>query len=168
MFRSMTLFALLSGLILPMPAASSPGEEHCVVFVIGQMDSGEFITSEPVCFPTLEGASSLTAETVGTSVRVDGVGMTTLATFTLGRHFDGSNGTGSSISIVGGACTGGYWNTSTSWDNRISSSFNGCARLRHYDLPNKGGSFEDTSGVGTTDNLGALDDKAESVSYHSS
>jgi hypothetical protein len=91
-----------------------------------------------------------------------------LSSFTLGIHFDGFNGTGSSISVAGSSCTGGWWNTGTTWANRISSSYNGCARLRHYDLANKGGSYQDTYGAGTTDNLSTMDNRSESVSYHSS
>ena len=95
--------------------------------------------------------------------------MVILSTFTLGRHYDGYNGTGSSISVVGSSCTGGYWNTTSSWDNRISSSYNGCARLRHYAYPNKVVPFDDTQGSGTTDNLNStLNNNAESISYHSS
>lgn len=168
-FRSVVLLALFSALILPVPLPGGIGVEHCVLFVIGQHDTGEFIVSEPVCYRTLQEVDSLAAAgTVAAFGTVDGASKTVLASITLGRHFDGLNGTGSSISIVGGSCTGGYWNTSASWDNRISSSFNGCARLRHFDLPNKGGSFQDTSGAGTTDNLSLLDNKAESISYHSS
>lgn len=168
MFRSVVLLVLSSALVLPVPLPGEIGEEHCVVFVIGQHDTGEFIVSDPVCYRTLQEVDSLASGTGAASGKVDGVSGSALASITLGRHFDGFNGTGSSISIVGGSCTGGYWNTSASWDNRISSSFNGCARLRHFDLPNKGGSFQDTSGAGTTDNLSLLDNKAESISYHPS
>ncbi len=91
-----------------------------------------------------------------------------LSSFALGIHFDGANGSGSSITVTGAACSGGYWNTGSAWANRISSSYNGCGRLAHFDLPNKGGSVENTFGAGTTDNLGALNNQTESVAYHSS
>ena len=38
-----------------------------------------------------------------------------MSTSTLGRHFDGFNGTGSSISVIGANCTGGWWNTGPTW-----------------------------------------------------
>jgi len=98
-----------------------------------------------------------------------GVEGSSLASFTLGIHFDGSNGSGSSISIVGTGCSGGWWNTGGSWANRISSSKNGCYRLTHHDYPNRGGDSEDTVGAGATHNLSSsMNNKTESVSYWSS
>lgn len=90
---------------------------------------------------------------------------TLLSTFTLGTHFEGLNGTGSSISVVGGDCTGGYWNTGLTWANRISSSWNGCYRLRHYDLPNKSGPWVDLVGSGTKNLPSIMNNKTESVAY---
>lgn len=148
-------------------------ETHCVVFVVDQESDGELITTDPECF-----ADPLDAEawvTVGWQLAhgpealFDGMGgVSTLATFTLGRHYDGFNGSGSSIHVVGSSCTGGYWNTPSAWDNRISSSFNGCAHLRHWDGPNMSGSSESTYGGGTTDNLTFMNNRTESVSYYSS
>ncbi len=68
------------------------------------------------------------------------LGEFTLAS-TLGVHFDGTNGTGSSISVSGGGCTGGHWNTGGSWANRISSSWNGCYKLRHHNPPTEHSEF---------------------------
>ena len=130
-------------------------EQHCVITVVGQLASGEFVTAEPVCVASASRASVVDDLTLGTE-----------STVTLGVHYDGLNGSGSSVTVVGSSCTGGYWNTSPTWDNRISSSFNGCARLRHYDLADKGGSWADTTGWGTTDNLpGWMDNRTESVAY---
>jgi hypothetical protein len=154
----------------------SGGDEHCVVHVVDQLASGELVLSEPRCFVSLHDALRYAGEgpverlsPIGGGAGFSGpIAAATLATFTLGIHFDGFNGTGSSITVVGSSCTGGWWNTGATWANRISSSYNGCARLRHYDLPNKGGASQDTFGAGTTDNLSTLNNKAESVSYHSS
>lgn len=150
-----------------------PAETHCVVFVVDQLPDGELIVSEPDCFA--EEATADAWAVVGAEFRLtsqtapsDSGGVTAFSTFTLGKHYDGFNGTGSSITVVGSACTGGYWNTSSSWDNRISSSYNGCGRLRHWDLPYKAGSAQDTYGAGTTDNLSYMNNRTESVSYHSS
>jgi hypothetical protein len=88
-----------------------------------------------------------------------------ISSFTLGTHFDGFNGTGSSISVVGSSCTGGYWNTGASWANRISSSWNGCYRLRHHDGPNKTGTYADTVGSGTHNLPSSMNNRTESVSY---
>lgn len=150
--------------------------EHCVIEVIGQHDSGEFITTEPVCYDTFAEAI---AHATGGEVVLDAAtpgsvvfdpGFTTLSSTSLvGIHYDGYNGTGASISVAGSVCSGGYWNTTPSWDNRISSSWNGCPRLRHYDYANMGGSSGDTVGAGSTRNVPSwINNKAESVQYRSS
>lgn len=155
--------------ISPYPADAGPRGSHCVLVVVDQRPDGEFVFSKPVCFSD-EGSADAWAASGGPSITTaasDAGGVTASSTFTLGKHFDGYSGTGSSITIVGGDCTGGWWNTTSSWDNRISSSYNGCARLTHWDNPNKSGSAESTYGSGTTDNLTYMNNKAESVSYHS-
>jgi hypothetical protein len=92
----------------------------------------------------------------------------TLATsYTLGIHYDGYNGTGGSITVAGSGCTGGYWNTPWWFDNRASSSYNGCPYLGHYDHPHLSGATYYTGGVGTTDNLGWFSNRTESVQYFS-
>jgi len=149
------------------------GESHCVLRVLGQTD-GELLLSPPECYQTLAaaleaasgGTLTLDPDFSGAQLLVDGsLGQFALAS-TLGVHFDGLNGTGSSISVSGAGCTGGYWNTGAGWANRISSSWNGCYRLRHHDLPNAAGSSGDTVGVGSTHNVpSSINNKAESVSY---
>ncbi len=149
-------------------------EAHCVVTVIDELETGELVASEPTCFATFAdavwlasgGTISLAESTEGSVMFEDASLIAAMSSFALGIHYDGFGGSGSSITVVGSSCTGGWWNTSASWSNRISSSYNGCSRLRHYNLPNKGGSFQDTYGAGTTDNLSTLNNMAESVSYH--
>lgn len=169
--RVVCVFALVAASALAGFAAfEMPSEEHSVVNVLGQEANGEFVLSELRCYPSEAEADAdaaggmLSMMLANPSAMVDGP-VVLSSTFTLGKHFDGFNGTGSSISVVGTSCSGGWWNTSTSWDNRISSSWNGCYRLRHHDGANKTGSYEDTYGVGTTDNLSWLNNAAESVSY---
>lgn len=166
---------------LPAEASATPlvNESHCVVEVIDQKPDGEFVTSLQICFESLAAALAFGSGhqlTPGELSHVSGPALvaspdsgTLLTTFTLGTHFDGANGTGSSISVVGGSCTGGYWNTGASWANRITSSWNGCYRLRHYDDPNKTGMWADTIGIGQTDNLpGVMNNRTESVAYYGS
>jgi hypothetical protein len=151
-------------------------ETHCVVDVIDELSDGELVVSTPRCYPTFveavadasNGQMQVPPATEGKALFEDEQLAIAYSTFTLGTHFDGANGSGSSISVVGSSCGGGYWNTGSSWANRISSTWNGCGRLRHYDNPAKGGSSENTYGAGTTDNLGTLNNRTESVSYHSS
>jgi hypothetical protein len=169
------------GVVLIQPVSSAvwnqSGEVHCVIEVVGQNRSGEFVMGAPVCFGSFAesmmyasgGSLRLEGSTSGSIMFADPIVGVEAATFTVGIHFDGPNGTGSSITVTGGNCSGGWWNTSSAWDNRISSSWNGCYRLRHYDSPNKGGSLGSTVGTGSTHNVPWwIDNMAESVSYSSS
>lgn len=174
MFRIIVTLVVAGGLgLVPTGVkVGLPVETHCVLFVVDQLPSGKLVLSEPTCFAdeadadasaTVGPSSQLTSPTLSESIRVNAS-----STFTLGKHYEGLNGSGSSVTVVGSSCTGGWWNTSSSWDNRISSSYNGCGRLRHWDYPNTSGSSENTYGAGTTDNLTYMDNRTESVSYHSS
>jgi len=173
MSRVTASFAFAIVMALPPVVAELPArppESHCVVVVIGQEESGELITTDPTCFGS-EDMARLWASSGLALASTSGLGddpIQALTTFTLGIHYDGFNGTGSSISIIGSSCTGGWWNTPLAWDNRISSSFHGCAALRHYDFANKGGAAQLTTGVGTIKNLNSLNNRAESVSYSAS
>lgn len=159
--RSGTALAALLALIGSWSTGMArPAETHCVLVVVAQDVSGELKTESRGCF-FLATEAQVAAELRGAGGE--------LASFTLGIHYDGTNGTGSSITIVGSSCGGGYWNTGPTWANRISSSYNGCQRLRHHDLPSAAGASVDTTGAGTTDNLPALlNNKTESVTYLSS
>lgn len=161
--------APLAAALLPIAEEPPATEEHCVAFIIGQEADGELITSEPDCFADETSADMWAQIGMAEPALAMAVGgPLPLSTFTLGRHYLGSNGTGSSIRITGSSCTGGYWNATGSWNNAISSSYNGCTRLWHYDYAAKGGEKEYTYGAGTTDNLYDLNNRVGSVSYHSS
>lgn len=182
-WRRWLLVLVLGGLLVGLvPAALGVGgsvrqESHCVLRVIDQAADGELLFSPMECYESLGAAleaASGRSLTLGpgfsgsqlfTDASLDRFALTS----TLGIHFDGLNGTGSSISVTGSGCTGGYWNTGAGWANRISSSWNGCHRLRHHDLPNASGSYGDTVGAGSTHNVpSSINNKAESVSYRSS
>jgi hypothetical protein len=175
---SMTVLMMVLVGGLPGLAGPTPDEgSHCVREVVGQKADGELILSEARCYGSFmeaaldvsDGEVILDHDATGGVLFDGGAEGSNLASFTLGIHFDGYNGSGSSISIVGTGCTGGWWNTGASWANRISSSQNGCYRLTHHDYPNRGGDSQDTVGAGATHNLSSsMNDKTESVSYWSS
>lgn len=150
--------------------AGSVGERHCVHQVVDELDSGEFVTIEE-CFASFAAATAYATD--GEVVLPAGTtpyeyivsGQVLAASSTLGIHYDLYNGGGSSITVVGSGCTGGYWNTPAWFDNKTSSSYAGCYRLRHYDYPNLGGSSYTTYGSGQTHNLTAFNNKTESVQY---
>jgi hypothetical protein len=177
---------LATALVAVVPAvaqtAEPAAEEHCVAVAVDTANDGRLVLDEPECYPSADEASEATKDALATlaasnrvaarsAVAADGSGgeqLAQAASKTLGIHYDGNGGSGSSITIVGSACTGGYWNASATWKNRINSSYNGCGRLKHYDKPSKVGMMYTTLGVGTTDNLGWFANMTESVSYHAS
>lgn len=152
-------------------------EEHCVAEVTAQASDGELLLTQPRCYGTFaesiseasDGDVSLGFDAVGSDALTDDGLQSMLATFTIGIHYTGSSGSGSSIVIKGSSCKGGWWNTGSTWGNKISSSYNGCYRLRHYDYPNKSGMNASTTGAGAVRNLpSSMNNRTESVSYHSS
>lgn len=177
--RMLIVLAALSVVLLagvPAVAGAPGGELHCLVEVIDQKATGELLVSKPDCYASFEEAMAVASGGLlgveeapsGPELFSDPEAGDLLLSFTLGTHFDGFNGSGSSISVVGSSCTGGYWNTGATWANRISSSWNGCYRLRHHDGPNKTGAYADTVGSGTHNLPSSMNNKTESVSYWSS
>ncbi|GBE22314.1 MAG TPA: hypothetical protein ENH00_14570 [Actinobacteria bacterium] len=172
-FLATLLAVILVAADIPAVAAAS-SEAHCVVRVIGERPDGRFVVTPATCFETLaeamsfasDGAVAFDAELTGAALLTGEAGVTALvSTFTLGVHFDGFSGSGSSISVVGSSCSGGYWNTGSAWANRISSSWNGCYRLRHFDSTYAKDDSEDTTGAGSIHNLGIMNNRTESVAY---
>ncbi len=158
---------------IPVVAADSaavPIERHCVHTVVDELDDGQFVTTEE-CFGSFAAAATyasggeVTVPAGTTPQEYIANGGAAAASSTLGIHYDYYNGGGSSITVVGSSCSGGYWNTPTWFDNRTSSSYAGCYRLRHFNYPNLGGSSYTTYGSGQTHNLVAFNNKTESVQY---
>jgi len=155
-------------------AAGSATGNHCMAKIVDQRSDGELVTEKPVCFATFseamsyasDGAVKLDADTPGSAVFEDEVVGPLADQFTLGIHFDLYGGYGLSIGIVGTICNGGYWNALGWWSNRVSSSFNGCHHLRHYDEASRVGSYFDTWTGGQIDNIATwFNNRTESVAY---
>lgn len=180
-----SLFALIITMLVAIPANAersqsadvSGTERHCVAAVTGQTAEGEILLSEETCYDTFAevmtdlsaGTVELPADTAASAVFDDELIGTLATSFTLGIHYDYYGGGGSSISITGTACSGGYWNAYGFWSNRISSSFNGCYHLRHYDGYSKSGSSYNTYTGGQIDNIyGWMNNRTNSVAYLSS
>jgi hypothetical protein len=138
--------------VVPANAAPKPSpEEHCIVRIIGQQPSGEYIASPPECFATMAGVQQSSAAAAASS--------------TIGVHYDGANFTGSSFSVVGDNCGGGWLNVSFFWNNRVSSTWNGCPYIFHYDGTNLTGAWQVTVAPGG--NLTTLNNKTSSIQYSS-
>lgn len=133
------------------PTSTAP---HCLTRVTGKSASGELRLSTPACYATF----------ADVLVRAGGGGVVASSgTWIIGTHYDGANYTGSSISVQGSDCYGGYINLTGWWANRVSSTINGCPTVGHYYWPDLGGSSENTYGFGG--NLYTLNNLSESISY---
>jgi hypothetical protein len=140
------------GLGLAAPAGAGPAEEHCVLRVIGQDPvTGELQTDEMTCASTRSGA----LRKAGVQLRV--------TDWPIGVHFDGLGWTGSSLTVVGSSCIGGWLNVPASWNDRISSTQNGCPRIRHFQHTNLVTPEQTILSPGG--NLLSLDNETSSIQY---
>jgi hypothetical protein len=131
------------------PRAALTKEQHCVVRVIDKAADGELRTTAPVCSATRADAM----RQLGTEA----------TDWPIGIHFDGPAYTGSSFTVVGADCTGGWLNLNAAWINRVSSTMNGCPRIRHFDGYNLVTPSETTLYPGA--NLLSLNNKTNSIQY---
>jgi hypothetical protein len=170
--RRTTMWMVLVGVALtviplvPGGVASAAKETHCVVAVTGQAADGELQTTAPQCFSTFSAAmeaagvpASLAREPRARLLAQPAVA----TTFNLGVHFDGLNKTGSSFTVTGADCTGGWLNLSAAWINRVSSTANGCGHIWHFDGNNLTGSSQVTTSSNW--NLTTLNNLTNSIQY---
>ena len=138
-------------------------ETHCVAHAVDQLPAGELLLSAEVCYPTF--ATAMAAEGVDAwgSNAAARVATIQAASFTIGTHYDGAGFSGSSTSVVGSNCNGGWLNVSATWNNRISSTINGCPRIRHFAGASLTGASESTYAPGG--NLGGLNNQTSSIQY---
>ena len=130
-------------------AAAAPPVEHCAVRVTGMDPDGHLRTTAPVCSSD--------------QVRAQRSVMTASSDFPIGVHWDGPGLTGSSFTVVGSSCSGGWLNLNSLWINRVSSTQNFCRVIRHFDGYNLTGAAEDTFYPGA--NLGFLNNATNSIQY---
>jgi len=172
--RTFAAFVLLVALVIPATSAAADSTDtsaraanRCVLQITGQRADGEFITDGLTCFTTLGAAlSSLGVDVDAASdpsvPEAIGAGLfSTLST--IGIHYDGLNKTGASITVSGGACTGGWLNLAAAWVDRISSTANGCPTIRHFDGYGLTGVSQDTTF--STHNLTTLNNLPNSIQY---
>ena len=162
---ALALIVLLSVVGMASTVEAAPAESHCVMQIVGEKASGELVLTDAVCYPTFK----IAMQAEGVAAWGDGAAatageMAATATFTIGTHYDLFNYGGSSTSVVGTTCGGGWLNTSSTWNNRISSTRNGCPSIRHYNGANLTGAFQTTSAPGG--NLSALNNLTSSIQYN--
>jgi hypothetical protein len=154
------------------PVAATGTTVHCYVMLTGRVSpAGELDHTPMRCLGTY--AEVVTAIQSGGAGRTANAGAPAPATpatsssFVIGTHYDGHGFTGSSFSVGGSSCIGGWLNTPSGWNDRISSTINGCYRVRHWENANLGGSAFDTLGAGG-DITGYMDNRTSSIQYYGS
>jgi hypothetical protein len=137
------MLGIVSGMLAPAAGAiADKPVQHCVLVVTGQDQETKELITEPMTCTTGD------APQVRTSYSA--------------VHFTGSNFTGSTLSIIGNTCSGGWLNMPTGWANVISSTSSACF-VSHYDLYYLAGDSESTFNPGG--NLFFLDNRTNSASY---
>lgn len=137
----------------PFASAEESGSrtiEHCLLNVNGQLPTGEYTTDPIECFETHD---EVLFEIHGGAA----------ARAVIGTHYDGLNKTGSTLTVNGVNCLGGYVNLTPTWVNRVSSTANGCPIVRHYNGANLTGSSQSTTP--SSFNLSTLNNLADSIQY---
>lgn len=173
--QTVALAAVVAVGPVPVAAAApgSPAAPHCVVHVTGRQPTGELRVSAARCYDSFAGA--MRAE--GVDEWGPGAGERAAArsiggeagrlSFTLATHFDrrGLDPSGGTTSTVGDSCSGGWLNASAAWNDRISSTSQGCPHVKHFSGANRTGSSHTTAGSGGNLSAG-LDNRTSSIQYN--
>ncbi len=159
---------LTAGVFTTVPTtASAEGDkgEHCIVEVTDVVD-GTFVLGPEKCFATFADVlRSRGDQNVSDSVTPANVPRSTLVLDAIiGVHYDGANFTGASFSVSGTTCGGGGLNVSAAWNDRISSTTNGCPTITHYENTNYAGATASTFGGGGNI-TGYMDNRTSSIKY---
>ncbi|MCP4958437.1 MAG: hypothetical protein GY925_04110 [Actinomycetia bacterium] len=143
--------------------SSADEAEHCLAGVLYQTDDGECVLSDPEC---TTGSYDDLAVSMGIgSFTSDGEVAAGSRYATLARHYDGDWYSGSSLSVAGSSCNGGWLNLPSNWVNRVNSTVaygSGCSRIKHYDNYGLSGSYQSTW---PTYSLTYMKNRANSIKY---
>ena len=178
---STLLAATILATCIAVPAAAASQDEHCLITTEEPTRGTELVVVDVECFRTFAevltrvGASSEIRERVSEPAQLTAEDMEDLSpgggdekasaqsASIIGIHYDGASFSGSSFSVSGSNCSGGYLNVSSTWNNRVSSTANGCPTIRHYDGYNLIGTNQSTTGFGG--NLTYMDNRTSSIQY---
>ena len=136
---------------------------HCVSFVSPDEENpGWLLPSDETCYK--EEPETADIGSVGT----DSVsGQSSGSNDIIGKHYDYENWRGPSLTVVGRDCAGGGITlTGGRWDNRISSTRNGCSIIQHFSYSRPyvfGGTSISTVGNGA--NLGLMNNRTSGILY---
>ena len=127
---------------------------HCVSFVSpDEQDPSQLLPSDETCYKEEPEISDLDAAGSGAASA-----QSSSRNVILGKHYDYFGYGGPSLTVVGkGSCAGGGITlTGGRWDNRISSTRNGCSVIEHYTYSRPfvfSGAKQNTYGYGGNLNL---------------
>lgn len=150
-------------------ATDTEPEQHCVVQVLGEDTEGNFILGPEVCFKTFaEVLTHVGVENVDPGITPATATRELLRSSSLlGVHFEHSGLRGRSSTVWGTGCTGGGFNVSSWWNDRISSTAHGlCGTIKHYEHFNYQGAVF-TTNAPQGDITGVMNDKTSSIKFFS-
>lgn len=166
--------ATLVAVAMPLPASAAieTSKNHCLLTVIGKDANNTFHTAPERCFKTFEevlkaaGQADVQAGVTPLTLRLKASAQ--LATSSIiGVHYDAANATGASLTVNGSTCVGGGLNVPLNWNDRISSTLNGCGTIQHFENTNyQNASFTTYGSGGWTSFTGAyLNNRTSSIKY---
>lgn len=154
---------VITGLTSP---ASATQTEHCLVHTDGIDKEGNLIVTSTTCYNSFADVLREAGATeVSSDVTPAQAGSYLMLTSIIGVHYDGFSASGSSFSVEGSDCAGGGLPVPMGWNDRISSTTNGCLNILHYENINYTGALETTYGAGNH-NLGINNNKTSSIKYY--
>lgn len=169
-FGAVVAVAVGTSVVLPQ-SADAAVKDQCLLTVAGVDNDNNFIIGKTECFVTYaEVLSKAGARNVPSKITpASADAMTYFSTSSIiGTHYEDAYGGGASMSVTGTVCNGGGLNVSWAWNDRISSTLNGCGTIIHYEHTNYGGSSGVTTGSGSLTNiLGYMDNRTSSIRYFS-
>jgi hypothetical protein len=192
-FRSIRKHCLVASVVLaavaiPVPASAesqtpSDATPHCLLKINGKEVTdnnkmGTFTTEPMRCYATYaevlrKAGPAVVADNIKATpaelLKPDALSKLNLlqADSVIGIHFEYANGTGATLTVSGSNCSGGGLNVPIAWNDRISSTLNGCPTIVHYENTNYALSSYSTYGAGSLQNItGYMDNKTSSILYY--
>lgn len=149
--------------------AEPPKGEHCLIETSGVDEANNLIVTETSCFDSFAevltklGADDVAADARPANLDRSQIGLRAI----IGVHYDGGSYDGDSFTVTGSTCTGGGLNVSSAWNDRISSTVNGCYRIEHFEHGGFAGATFNTYGSGGSMNGSTMNNKTTSIKYWS-
>lgn len=146
--------------------------KSCTINTHGQDEKGNLVWDpkvDYVCYDTFaESAKAVGADVPVSATPAEYGPVVARADGVIGVHYDYYSGGGTALTVTGSNCGGGGLNVPTAWNDRISSTLNGCPTIVHWENFNFAGSSYTTFGVGNLTNIiGYMDNRTTAIKYYS-